>query len=159
MVEPSPEVSRPVFPLLVLFAVIAGVSNPIQSGSNSEFLKATGAPVVAGLFIYAVGAACLLACAPFVGLPVRSAVGKAAGVWWWPVIGGVCNVAFLLVSLLVTKKLGSATFTTIVVITAVVTSVALDHFGLLGFEVRHASPFRLLGCALAVAGVLLIARF
>ena len=147
------------FPLLVLFAVIAGVSNPIQSGSNSAFLKATGAPVVSALFIYAVGAACLLACAPFLGFPVRSAVTKTAGVFWWPLIGGVCNVTFLLASLLITKKLGSATFTTIVVITATVVSVALDHFGLLGFEVRHASLPRLLGCVLAIAGVLLIARF
>ena len=147
------------FPLLVLFAVVAGVSNPLQSGSNSEFLKATGAPVVSALCVYAVGTACLLACAPFLGFPVRSAMGKVAGAFWWPIIGGVCNATFLLASLLITTKLGSATFTTVVVITATITAVALDHFGLLGFEVRHASPFRLLGCAFAIVGVLLIARF
>ena len=147
------------YPLLVLFAVIAGLTNPLQSGANSEMMKITGAPVVTALMVYIVGASCLLVCAPFLGLPVRSAVGKAAGAPWWPVIGGVCNVTFLLASVLITKKLGSATFTTIVVITAVVASVALDHFGLMGFEVRHATPLRLAGCALAVVGVLLIARF
>ena len=147
------------YPLLVLFAVIAGLSNPLQSGANSQLLKITGAPVVSGLMIYIVGSACLLACAPFLGFPIRTAVGKAAAVPWWLILGGVCNVTFLLASLLITKKLGSATFTTTVVITAVLTSVALDHFGLLGFDVRHATPMRLVGCGLAVAGVLCIAKF
>ena len=147
------------YPLLVLFAVIAGLSNPLQSGANSQLLKITGAPVVSGLMIYIVGSVCLLACAPFLGFPLRTAVGKVAGAPWWLILGGVCNVTFLLASLLITKKLGSATFTTTVVITAVLTSVALDHFGLLGFDVRHATPMRLVGCGLAVAGVLCIAKF
>ena len=147
------------YPLLVLFAIIAGLSNPLQSGANSQLLKITGAPVVSGLMIYGVAAACLLACAPFLGFPVKTSVCKAVGAPWWLVLGGVCNVTFLLASLLITKKLGSATFTTIVVVTAVCTSVALDHFGLLGFEVRQATPMRLVGCGLAVAGVLCIAKF
>jgi bacterial/archaeal transporter family-2 protein len=145
--------------IFVLLAVLAGLSNPIQSGSNSELLKITGAPVVSALMIYAVGVLCLLACAPFLGLPVKSAVGKAAGAPWWPVVSGVCNATFLLVSVMVAKKLGSGTFTTLVVITAVLLSVGLDHFGLLGFQVRHATPLRLLGCAFAFVGVLFIGRF
>ncbi len=146
-------------PLLVVFAIIAGLSNPLQSGANSQLLKVTGAPVVSGLMIYIFAAVCLLACAPFLGFPVKSALGKAAAAPWWLVLGAVCNVTFLLASLLITKKLGSATFTTLVVVTAVCTSVALDHFGLLGFEVRHATPLRLVGCGLAVAGVVFIAKF
>ena len=145
--------------LLALFAVLAGISNPLQSGSNSELLKVTGAPVVAAFAVYAVGALCLVACIPFLGFPLRGALGKAGGLPWWALIGGVCNAAFLLASLLVTKKLGSATFTTLVVVSAVITSVALDHFGLLGFEVRHATPLRLVGCVLAAAGVIFIAKF
>jgi uncharacterized membrane protein YdcZ (DUF606 family) len=68
----------------------------------------------------------LLIAIPFVGFPLRSAVGKLSGAPWWLVIGGLCNVTFLLASLTVTKKLGSGTFTTLVVVSAVVTSVILD---------------------------------
>ena len=74
-------------------------------------------------------------------------------------MGGVCNVAFLLASLMITKKLGSATFTTVVVISAVITSVALDHFGLMGFKPRPVTWPRALGCVLAASSVVLIARF
>jgi transporter family-2 protein len=73
--------------------------------------------------------------------------------------GSVCNALFLVTTLLVTKRLGSATFTTIVVVAAVITSLLLDHFGLLGFEVRHATPLRLVGCALAIVSVFFIALF
>ena len=84
---------------------------------------------------------------------------RAGGLPWWAFIGGVCNVVFLLASLLISKKLGSATFTTLVVISAVLTSVILDHFRLLGFEVRPATWLRLLGGVFAIGGVILIALF
>lgn len=145
--------------LLGLMTVLAGISNPLQSGSNAALNKATGQPVVAAFIVYAIGSLCLLACAPFLGFGVRDAAGKLPGLPWWGFIGGICNALFLMSTLLITRKLGSATFTTIVVISAVVTSLALDHFGLLGFEVRLATPLRLLGGALAIAGVGLIAAF
>ena len=145
--------------LLPLFAIVAGISNPLQSGANSAVSKSIQAPLVAGFLVYIVGALCLLVCIPFVGLPLRSAFDKLGTVPWWAYLGGVFNAVFLVASLLVTKKLGSATFTTLVVISAVVVSVALDHFGLLGFETRTATPLRLLGTLFAIAGVVLISVF
>ncbi len=145
--------------LLSLFAIAAGVSNPLQAGSNSELLKGLNAPIVAAFVVYAVGSICLLTCIPFLGFPARDALSKAGGLPWWAFIGGICNVTFLLASLLISKKLGSATFTTLVVISAVLTSIVLDHFGLLGFEVRSATWLRILGGLLATGGVVLIALF
>lgn len=145
--------------LLGLFAIVAGISNPLQSGSNSELVKVSGAPVVAAFVVYAIGSICLLACIPILGFSPRDAYGKFGQLPWWAFIGGICNAVFLMASLLITKKLGSATFTTVVVISAVITSVLLDHFGLLGFEIREASWLRLIGAAFAVVGVILIAAF
>ena len=141
-----------------LFAVVAGISNPLQSGSNSELLKLTQAPIVCAFIVYAIGGACLLVAIPFLGFPVKATVGKLPSVPWWALIGGVCNVTFLLSTFLVTKRLGSATFTTIVLVSALITSLILDHFGLLGFPVRQASVGRLIGAALTVAGVVCIAK-
>lgn len=139
--------------------MLAGISNPLQSGSNSALLKGIHEPIVAAVVVYLVGAACLAACVPFFGFGVRPALSRLGGVPWWAYIGGICNALFLMCSLLITRKLGSATFTTVVVISAVVTSVALDHFGLMGFEVRAASALRLVGAGLAIIGVVLIAIF
>lgn len=145
--------------LLGAFAIIAGISNPLQSGSNATLNKVLAAPVASAFLVYAVGGLCLLACIPFLGFAPRGTGGKLAGLPWWVFIGGACNALFLMSTLLVTKKLGSATFTTIVVIAAVITSLMLDNFGLLGFAVRPLTALRLLGGALAIAGVVLIALF
>lgn len=143
--------------LYSLVAIVAGISNPLQSGSNSELVKHTGI-LPAAFTVYAIGAICLLLAMPFLGFGL---VGreKLAAVPWWAWIGGFCNVIFLLSTLLVTKRLGSATFTTLVVITAVITSVLLDQFGLMGFEPRPATAGRIAGALLAIAGVFCIARF
>ena len=142
--------------LLSIFAILAGISNPLQSGSNSELLKTIQAPVVAAYLVYLVGGAIIACAIPFVGFPAREALEKLSGVAWWALLGGACNAAFLMASLLITKRLGSATFTTLVVVSAVVTSLLLDQFGLLGFEPRPINWLRGIGGALAVAGVFLI---
>jgi transporter family-2 protein len=141
---------------LSIFAILAGISNPLQSGSNSELLKTIQAPVVAAYLVYLVGALVIACAIPFVGFPARDALGKMGGVAWWALIGGACNAAFLMASLLITKRLGSATFTTLVVVAAVITSLVLDQFGLLGFEPRPINWVRGVGGALAIAGVVLI---
>ena len=145
--------------ILALFAVLAGVSNPLQSGSNSALNKALASPVLSALIVYAVGGLCVLACIPFLGFSTRGSGAKLLGLPWWAFIGGVCNALFLMCTLLITRKLGSATFTTAVVIAAVITSLALDHFGLMGFAVRQATPLRLVGGFLAICSVVMIAIF
>jgi transporter family-2 protein len=145
--------------LLSLFAILAGISNPLQSGSNSELMKVTNAAVVAAFVVYAIGSVCLLACIPLFGFTAKDALGKLSDVPWWAFIGGLCNALFLMCSLLITKRLGSGTFTTMVVVSAITTSLVLDHFGLLGFEVRSVTWPRFLGGLFAIAGVVLIAAF
>jgi bacterial/archaeal transporter family-2 protein len=95
-----------------LFTIAAGISNPLQLGSNSALLKAIHSPLVAAFIVYAIGTLCLLACVPFIGLPVRESLLKLSRVPWWVYIVGICNALFPMSSLLITRKLGSATFTT-----------------------------------------------
>ena len=47
----------------------------------------------------------------------------------------------------------------VTVTAAVITSLIMDHFGLLGFEVKPAGMGRIAGGALMVAGLGLIAKF
>ena len=39
-----------------------------------------------------------------------------------------------------------------------ITSLLLDHYGLIGFPIHSLSPVRLIGAALVIAGVVLIQR-
>ncbi len=76
---------------------------------------------------------------------------------WWAWIGGLVGVGLLIAQLFVAQRVGAAPFLAILVTAGVVTSIALDHFGLVGFEVHAAGPMRLVGGGLMIAGVMLVA--
>jgi Putative inner membrane exporter, YdcZ len=50
-------------------------------------------------------------------------------------------------------------FTATTVTCSMVCSVLLDHFGWVGFEVHRVNPWRLVGCALLLAGLFLVSKF
>ena len=105
---------------------------------------------MAACIVYLIGGLCLLATIPFFGFPPSRRGGQAADHTVVGDVGGICNAVFLLSTLPVTQRLGSATFTTVVVVTALV----LDNYGLMGFEVRPATAGRLVSGGLAIAGVI-----
>ena len=57
------------------------------------------------------------------------------------------------------QRMGSGVFTGLSVTASLIASVVLDHFGWIGFKVHPASWPRVLGCALMVAGLWIVARF
>ena len=60
--------------------------------------------------------------------------------------------------LYVAQQLGSALFAAIFVTATLVTSVTLDHFGLVGFKQHSATWLRLGGITLMVIGVALVSK-
>ena len=84
---------------------------------------------------------------------------KLSEVPWWAWTGGLLSIGATMAGISFAKKMGSGTFTGISVTAALATSIALDHFGLIGFTVHRASAGRLIGGALMVAGLWMIAKF
>lgn len=140
------------------FALAAGALNAVQSGTNATLGKALGQPVAAGLVIASAGIATYLAAAPFLGLSVPEQ-SRIAQVPWWGWIGGVFGAFYILSTLYTAEKLGGAVFMGLTVTAGIITSVLLDHFGLVGFEVREAGWGRIGGAALMIGGLLLVAVF
>ena len=143
---------------LLLFAGFAGALNAVQNGANTRLNKAFDAP---GWTVALIGAVTMLSGVAY-ALGSRARVPSAAmatdGPWWmW--IGGVFGALFVLSSLLVASKVGAGTFVGVTVTAGIVTSLLLDHFGLVGFPVHPAGWGRIAGGALMVAGLALIARF
>ncbi len=143
-------------------AVLAGLSNPIQSASNAALNKGAGQPLAAGLVIYAVAVTGLLAgvaVAALFGVSFRGLGGKLGVLPWWAFVGGLANLTFTLAAAISTQKIGSGGFTVTVLVLAVTLSIVFDQFGLMGLPVRNATWPRLLGAALAVGGVTLVSMF
>lgn len=143
--------------LLFLFALAAGTANPFQSGLNAELNKRLAAPVWTTLFVYASGLAGILLLQLILRHPTPTS--RIAQVPWWAWLGGLVSIISTVIGLSIAQKLGSGIFTGASLTASLITSVLLDNYGLIGFKPHPASPLRIAGCALMIAGVWLIARF
>ena len=144
--------------LSYLLAIAAGTANPFQSATSSELHKALQRPLATAFFVYLIGLTGVLLIRLVVREPLPSTNAMAEAPWWaWA--GGVISIGSTVAGLTLAQRLGSGIFTGLSVTAAIITSVALDHFGLLGFKLHPASPMRLAGCLLMVAGLWLISKF
>jgi len=143
--------------VLFLLAIAAGLANPFQSGVNAELNKQLARPVWTGVFVYASGLAGLLLVQMFLRETLPG--GRVVSAPWWAWFGGLISVVPTVIGLTIAQRMGSGLFTGLSITASLVTSVLLDHFGLIGFRQHTASPARLVGCALLVAGVWMITRF
>ena len=141
-----------------LFAAFAGTMNTVQAGANAQLRKSLDQPVLAGMAVYATGFAGLLIAALFLHYG-RPSGQRLAQTPWWAWTGGVLSIFSTMAGLLLARKLGSATFTSLTVTCSLVCSVVLDHLGWVGFEIHRASPGRLVGCGLLICGLFLVTKF
>ena len=144
--------------LALLIAILSGAANPLQSGANAELNKQLASPLWAGIVVYATGLLGLL----LAQLVLRQAFptsDRLLSVRSWAWLGGLISIASTLAGLTLAQRLGSAVFTGVSVTASLLTSVLLDHLGWLGFRQHSASPARLAGCALMVAGLWMVTRF
>lgn len=141
----------------ILIAVLAGAANPFQSGTNAELNKQLGTPLWAAVVVYVTGLAGVLLCELLFRQRIPAAARVAsAPTWVW--FGGLISILPTIAGLTLAQKLGAGVFTGITVTVSLATSVVLDHFGLIGFRQHAASPARLAGCAVMVAGLWMITR-
>lgn len=144
--------------LMYLFVIAAGTANPFQSGTNAQLNKQMGEPLWAGAFVYAIGLAGLLLLQSIFGRPFPGVL-RLAGISWWAWLGGLISIGSTMAGLVLAQKLGSGVFTGLSITAAITTSVLIDQFGWIGFRHHPASPARIVGCALMIVGVWLVARF
>jgi bacterial/archaeal transporter family-2 protein len=143
--------------VLFLIAIAAGAANPFQSGTNAELNKQFAAPLWAGVVVYATGLLGVLLLQLFLRQPLP-ATAKLAAIPTWAWLGGLISIASTLTGLTLAQRLGAGIFTAVSVTAAIATSVVLDHFALIGFRPHPATPVRIVGCTLMIAGLWIVAR-
>jgi len=143
---------------LYLFAVLAGAFSTALSGSNATLSRQSGQPITAGLIVQLVTVAALVLVGLIGGGMRWPEAGRLSALPWWAWLGGFGGAAILLAQLNVAQRIGAAPYLAITVTAGVIVSVAMDHFGWLGFDRDPAQAGRLTGGALMVAGVVLVTR-
>ena len=144
--------------IIVLIALAAGAANPFQSGSNAELQAHAHQALWTTAWVYASGLAGVVLLQVFARQPLPSAADLQAAPWWaWG--GGLVSIAATMAGLTLAQRLGAGVFTGATITASVAVSLLLDANGWLGFKPHAASPLRLLGGALMIAGMWLVARF
>jgi transporter family-2 protein len=143
--------------LLSLLAVLAGVSVVTQQVFNANLRGVLNSAAWAGVVSYAVGVVCMVVFVVAARDPVPS-LAAARNVPWYLWSGGALGALFIAAAIFLVPKLGAATFVALLVAGQMLASMAYDHFGAFGLEKHAASPTRLFGAALLIAGVVLIRR-
>ncbi|MCM0755664.1 DMT family transporter [Desulfovibrio aminophilus] len=144
--------------ILVFVALLAGAFMPVQAGINARLRLTLGTPEQAALVSFAVGTLALAVYALVLRLPwpPASEVSQAP---WWSWTGGVLGAFFVAVTVMLAPRLGAATMMAWIIAGQLAASIFLDQYGLVGYAVREASPLRLLGAVLLVAGAVLVQRY
>ena len=146
---------RPEMLSLLFFSALAGCMLPFQAALNAQLARFAGHPVMAALISFLVGTLALLSFSVFLRWPAPSQLLQAP---WWLWTGGLMGALFVAGATFLAPRLGVATMLGAVIAGQMVTSLLIDHFGLLGIPKQELTPMRLLGAAILVAGVLLLRK-
>ena len=144
--------TNPTSLFLLLPALIAGAVVPFQAGANATLGRLLGHPLWATLVSLAVSIAVILPVMAAFRVPIPTIDAASKGPWWiWT--GGLAGVIYITAALLLAPRLGAANFMVAVIAGQMIASLAIDHFGLMGFAPRPVDPARLAGVLLIVGGM------
>jgi transporter family-2 protein len=138
-------------------ALLSGAALAVQVGVNNGLRGRIGHPISAATVSFATGTMALLA----FSLAIRPAWPRASnfsGAPWWIWLGGVVGAAYMLMTITFSNRLGAAGWLGVVVAGQIVTSVVLDHYGLVGFAEHPVNPWRMVGVTLLLTGAVIVLR-
>jgi bacterial/archaeal transporter family-2 protein len=139
----------------LLLAFVTGAAMAAQSVINSQLRFLIGGPIWAAVTQFVVGLLVLLFIAVATGQSAPVTSGLSAAPWWiWT--GGVIGAAFILVTIVLTAKIGATLTLASIIVGQLTAALVVDHYGLFGGTVVRLSPLRVTGVALLLLGVTLI---
>ena len=140
-----------------VIALLAGAANPFQSAANAQLNREVGAPLWTGVVVYATGLVGMLLMLVLAreSVPSGATIARVSP-WSWT--GGLISVVPTLAGLMLAQRMGSGVFTGLTVTASIVTSLLIDQLGVFGFRHQSASPMRLVGAGLMIAGTWLVTR-
>ena len=138
--------------------LIAGALQAWGPPMNGALRNAMSNPWLASLVSFLPIVAFLLVLWLCVQKPMPTVEG-VSGMPWWAPLGGLVGSFAVIAGLLFVDKVGAGAFAGLTITANILMSLVIDQFGWFGMEVHHLSAMRILGGALLVAGVALVAMF
>lgn len=136
-----------------LLAIAAGLGITLQTTLNGQLAKGVGGDsVAAALFSFTAGAACLGLFSLMRGGIVSSLAAIPAQPSW-SLLGGLLGAGALLSYVVLAPKIGLSALLGLAIAGQIISSLVIDHFGLLGAIERPVSGVKLVGALVMLAGL------
>ena len=136
-------------------AILVGAMLPLQALVNARLGSQVGGPIVAAFVSFLVGTIALGAYLALARQRIGFADAMHMPAWVW--LGGLLGAFYVAVVTLLIPRLGPATMMCLVIFGQVTAALLLDKFGVLQSTPRTVDAVRIIGAALVLAGVVLVA--
>jgi transporter family-2 protein len=144
--------------IFFFLAFVAGFCLPTQAGINTQLNQWSQSAILAATISFSVGTIGLIVYALCVRIP-WPAVDTISSHPWWIWTGGLLGAYFVAATIVLAPKLGATSMIAMIIAGQLTTSVVIDHFGWLGYQMHPISGERILGVFLLLGGVVLVRLF
>ena len=142
-------------PFYLVVALVTGAAIAVQALANTRLRVALGTPVWAAIAQFVVGLVLLFVVAIATRQPAPLMGGLARmPLWGW--LGGAVGALFIVVSIVLTPRLGTAVTLATITVGQTIAALVLDHYGWFGSPVIRLSLPRVLGAACLLLGIFLM---
>ncbi len=142
------------YPLILLAGVLQAAGNSMNARLRATLVNPWLAATVSfSLIVFVFATLFIVMPTP---LPTQS---QLAAMPWWAPLGGLAGAVAVFGGLVFVDKVGAGPFNGLSITANILTSLAIDNFGWLGMTAHAQSPTHLVGAALMVVGIVLIAKF
>lgn len=136
-----------------VLAIAAGLGITLQTTLNGQLAKGVGGDsVAAALFSFTAGAVCLCIYALMRG-GIAASLAAIPAQPLWSLLGGLLGASALLSYVVLAPKIGLSALLGLAIAGQIVSSLVIDHFGLMGTLERPVSPIKLAGAVVMLAGL------
>lgn len=136
-----------------LLAIGAGLGITLQTTLNGQLAKGVGGDsVAAALFSFTAGAVCLGVFSLMRG-GIATSLAAIPAQPLWSLLGGLLGAAALLSYVVLAPKIGLSALLGLAIAGQIISSLVIDHFGLMGALERPVSAAKLGGSMVMLAGL------
>ena len=136
-----------------LLAICAGLGITLQTTLNGQLAKGVGGDsVAAALFSFTAGAVCLGIFSLMRG-GIAASLAAIPAQPWWSLLGGLLGASALLSYVVLAPKIGLSALLGLAIAGQIISSLAIDHFGLMGALERPVSSIKLVWTVVMLAGL------
>jgi transporter family-2 protein len=137
--------------LLAAGALLAGAGIPLIGVLSSGMARSVGNPLTPTAIMFAVATVVAVGLAlPFFGLPTAAQLGSAPPTSYAP---GLIIGFYALSATIIIPRFGAASFVAFILIAQLLTSAAVDQFGLFDMTRRPIDFTKLIGLSVIVVGI------